>query len=68
MIDCMKRLLLISLSLLVLMTGCEKENGSDGLNEVTIREFLDAPESNDVWYKLTGHIISIVIMSMAILP
>lgn len=55
----MKRIVLICLSLLVVLIGCEKENDSNELKEVTIEEFLNAPESSDVWYQLTGEIESI---------
>lgn len=56
----MKRILLITLSLLGLLTGCEKETGSNNeLRKVTIEEFLNVPESSDVWYQLTGEIESI---------
>ena len=55
----MKRIVLISLSLLVVLIGCEKENDSNELKELTIEEFLNAPESSDVWYQLTGEIESV---------
>lgn len=55
----MKRLVLVFLSLLIMLIGCEKESSSDGLKTVTIEEFLNAPESPVVWYQLTGEIVSI---------
>jgi len=34
--------------------GSETGQGADGSKIVSIAEFINAPESNDVWYQLTG--------------
>ncbi len=55
----MKRIVSVFLFLIIVLIGCEKENSSNELRKVTIEEFLDVPESSDVWYQLTGEIESI---------
>ncbi len=39
--------------------GNENEGKPSSLKKVTLAEFLDAPESSDTWYELTGEITSI---------
>ena len=44
------------------VTTLENTGGSDkpsSLKKVSVAEFIDAPESSDVWYELTGEIIGI---------
>lgn len=55
----MKRIVSVLLFLIIVLIGCEKENSSNELRKVTIEAFLNAPESSDVWYQLTGEIESI---------
>ena len=39
--------------------GNENDGKPSNLKKVTLAEFLDAPESSDTWYELTGEITSI---------
>lgn len=62
----MKRCLLVGwLSLILIFVGCEKDNANElketdsTLKTVSVAEFLDAPESSEIWYLLTGEILAI---------